>query len=69
MAVFCLAEKTLRAEQELRDFRTSGTAIDPDYYYKLILDITDSEKKARNAQAELMLMQMESIPINHPKSI
>jgi hypothetical protein len=31
----------------------------PDRYYELVLAMTDDEKKARNAQAEMLLMQMQ----------
>lgn len=32
--------------------------MNPDTYYNLVLDITGSEKDARNAQAKLMFQQM-----------
>jgi len=60
--VFGLVEPILRAEQELRDMRVAGVAVDPDHYYNLVLTITGNKKEARNRQAELLLNQMANIP-------
>ncbi len=58
LAIYQLLEKAIKAEKKLNEYETHGTTLHPDTYYQLVLDITEDEKQARNAQAHLMLLQM-----------
>jgi hypothetical protein len=53
-----LLEPAVRAYEKLEAYEVNGVTMNPDSYYQMILDITNDEKKARNAQASLMLQQM-----------